>query len=149
MPNLIDPQIKDVDPDRVYVFPNKLTVPDIEKNVAKLHTIANDEADRTIYCLFDEVKTNNEYEVCFPVTHLNLKKYDIDDFKVIQRCNVASCKFDGNFDNLLNTVTQLSDYATEQGYTTHKPYRFLFILSKKAKFSKQQEFSLEIQIPVS
>lgn len=150
MSEIIVPRVKDVDPERVYVFPERLTKEEINKKVQKLHTIANEESDRTIYCLFDEIipGTPVKYEVCFPVSHLDLKKYKLEDFKVIQRQNVVSCDFGGEVNDLLICIEKLTEFAEKEGYTLTKPFRFLFTLHKKPKFSAQPpKFTMEVQIP--
>lgn len=149
MAALINPQIKDAPPERVYVFPEKLTKEEIESNVKKLHTIANEEADRNIYCLFDYKNTPIKYQVCFPVTHLDMKKYKVDEFIVIPREKVASCNFNGDFDTLMETIALLTKYAQDNGHTVYFPYRFLFTLHKKPLLSKQPpKFTMQIQIPI-
>lgn len=143
--------IQDIAPEKVYVFPQKLTKAEIGENVAKLHTIANEQADRTIYCLFDEVVMDQslKFEVCFPVNHLDLKKYTIEDFKVIMREKSVCCDFSGDFANLTNIIGQLKDYAESHGYNIKPPYRYLFTLHKKPLFSKEPpKFSMAIQIPL-
>lgn len=144
-------EIIDVPPERVYVFPKKLTKSEIQDNVNKLHTIANEDADRTIYCLFDDVvmQTSTVFEVCFPVSHLDLKKYNVSDFKVIQREKVVSGVTNGDFSKLTEIISELTEYAKEQGFSIKPPYRYLFTLHKKPFFStKPPEFSMHIHIPV-
>lgn len=144
-------QIKDFIPEKVYVFPKKLTKEEINDNVSKLHTIANQEADRTIYCLFDEVVMDKaiKFEVCFPVNHLDLKKYKKSDFRVLQREKVVSAEFSGDFNKLTDTIAKLTEFANNEGFQVKPPYRYLFTLHKKPMFSKEpQQFTLEIQIPL-
>lgn len=151
MSRILNAQIIDSAPDRVYVFPQRLTKEEISENVEKLHTIANEEADRTIICMFDELVMSKDikFEVCFPVTHLDLKKYSVDEFKVIPRSKVVSCEFSGDFTQLSDIIAQLTKYATDNGYDIIPPYRYLFTIHKKFLLSKQNpKFTMEIQIPV-
>lgn len=143
--------IHDISPERVYVFPERLTRDEIKQNVSKLHTIANEQADRNIYCLFDEVAMDKalKFEVCFPVKHLDLNRYDKNDFKVLQRNTAVTCDFSGDFTELTTIIAQLKKHAEEQGYRIIPPYRFLFTIHKKSLFSTQaQKFSMQIHIPV-
>lgn len=152
MSSLINVQIKDAPPERVYVFPRRLTRDEIESNVKELHTIANEEADRNIYCLFDELNSSTalKYEVCFPISHLDTKKYNVADFKIIPRDKVVSCDFNGDFNSLLENIKNLSHYAAQQGFEVKPPYRFLFTLHKRPLISIQPpKFTMEIQIPVA
>lgn len=138
-------------PERVYVFPEKLTRQEINEKVGALHTIANNEANQTIYCLFDDVAASPDmkYEVCFPHSHLDLKKYKETDFKVMPRELVVTCEFVGEIDKIRTNLNQLLDYAQKNGYEVKPPFRFLFILHKKPLFSKQPpKFTMEIQVPV-
>lgn len=147
----INLQIKDSAPERVYVFPERLTKNEIEKNVEHLHTIANEEADRTIFCFFDEIVEgqNIKFEVCFPISHLDFKKYDVKDFKVIERDRVVSGEFKGDFSDLRFPLEKLTEYAKTQGYNVKAPFRYLFILHKKPLLPKQPpKFTLEVQASV-
>lgn len=113
--------------------------------------MAREESDRRLYCYFDEVTPNApiKYEICYPHAHLNLKKYVYEDFKVIARHQIATCEFDGNFDNLLNTVAQLQAFAKENGYSSKPPYSFKFYFHKKARFSKHKpKITMEVQVPI-
>lgn len=154
MSNQLNIEIRDFEPEKVYVFPQLLTRAEILKKVKTVHTIANDEADREVYCLFDKLpsldaETPMQYEVCFPVTHLNLKKYNIDDFRIFKRETIVTSPFSGDFEDLINSINVLIEHAENNGYKTVKPYRFLFILDKKTFLSnKPQKFRMEIQIPV-
>lgn len=151
MYNLSNVQIKKIPPERVYTFPDRLTKEEIGEKVNKLHTIAKEDADRTIYCLFDEVVMNRDlkFEVCFPISHLDLSKYNIDDFKVLERGMAVCCEFDGDFSELSASISELTRYANDNGYTIQPPYRYLFILHKKPMFSKQpQKFTMEVHIPI-
>lgn len=151
MSELLNVEIKKSLPERVYVFPQKLTTEEIRENVEKLHTIANEEADRTIYCLFDELGLGAEtkFEVCFPVTHLDLKKYSVDDFKILPRHKVISAEFKADFSKLSEAMVQLKQHAESKGYKTYPPYTYLFILHKKSLIPlAPQKFTMEIHIPV-
>ncbi len=148
MPSLITPIIKDADPERVYIFPNKLNLSEIDKNSQKLHAMANEESKSKIYCLFDKLTPDTKYEICFPVSQLDLNKYELDDFKILKREIIVSCIFKSDFDQLKDALHQLQEYAILHGYTVKPPFRFLFTLEKKSKFSKIQDFTLEIQLPI-
>lgn len=150
MYELINKHIKNTAPEKVYVFPELLTHAEIDKNVRTLHVIANKDADRTLYCLFDDIENKNrKYQVCFPLSHLDFKKYDINDIKVLQREEAVSAIYKGEFDELSAATAELTAYAKENGYEVHTPFRYLFILHKKRTFSKKaQEFSMEIHLPV-
>lgn len=144
-------KIKDSAPDRVYVFPERLTKDEIEQNVKLLHTIANEESDRTIFCFFDEIISGQEtkFEVCFPIAHLDFKKYNVNDFRIIERDRVASGEFKGDIEDLRFSLDRLGEYAKTQGYNVKAPFRYLFILHKKPLLSKQpQKFTLEIQASI-
>lgn len=144
-------EIRDVPPERVYVFPELLTQIEIGERVDKLHTIANEESDRTIYCLFDEVHMSSElkFEVCFPISHLDLKKYSKEDFRILEREVAVTGEFSGDFSKLSDCITQLTEFANEQGYAINPPYRYLFILHKKPLFSRHPpKFTMEIHIPL-
>lgn len=151
MSNLTNIEIRDIPPEKVYIFPERLTQNEIGAKVDKLHTIANEQSDRTIYCMFDEVVMNQsiKFEVCFPVSHLNLKKYNLNDFRVLQR-EIAVCgEFDGEFTELSNCIKTLTEYANERDYDIVPPYRYLFIIHKKPLLSKQPpKFTMEIHIPL-
>lgn len=143
--------IQNIAPEKVYTFPEKLTKDEIAEKVAQLHTIANEQADRNIYCLFEEevMDKSLKFEVCFPVTHLDLKKYKVEDFKVLLREKVVYCDFSGDFSNLTSIIAQMKEYATSHGYQIKPPYRFLFTLHKKPLFSKEAaKFTMAIHIPV-
>lgn len=149
MSNLINPQIKVLPPERVYIHQNQLTKDEIITRIQKLHIMARDESSRKIYFVFDKSEQPIKYEVCFPHNHLNLKKYQYEDFKVIERHTVATCEFEGGFDNLLFVVTELEEFVAKQGYSTKPPYSFNFALHKKTRFSKKMPKSdLSIQIPI-
>lgn len=150
MYELLNKQIKNTSPEKVYVFPEQLTQAEINENVKKLHVIANEDADRTLYCLFDDVDNKNrKYQVCFPLSHLDLNKYDINDIKVLQRELAISAQYKGEFSELSEATAALVEYAKQQGHTVTFPYRYLFILHKKKAFSKKpQDFSMEIHLPI-
>lgn len=147
-------EIRDFDPEKVYVYPEILTRADILKKVKTIHTIANEDSERKVYCLFDKVPTLDttipmQYEVCFPTSYLNLKKYNLADFRVIQRESIVWSAFGGDYEDLVNTVIGMEKYAVDNGYQPVKPYRFLFLLDPKTFLSsKPQKFSMEIQIPI-
>lgn len=147
----LDIKIIDSAPEKVYVYPELLTRAQILEKARTLHTMANKESDRQIYCLFDELFTVSpmQYEVCFPVSYLDLKKYDKKDFRILSREVIAHCEFKGQFEDLLKTVDLLKEYSEKNGYKLKKPYRFLFTLDKKSFMSnKLQKFKMEIQIPI-
>lgn len=151
MSRILNAKIIDSAPDRVYIFPQRLTQQEIGENVEKLHTIANEESDRTIICMFDELVMNKDlkFEVCFPITFLDLKKYNVNDFKIIPRSKVVSSEFSGDFSKLSEIIAQLTKFANDNGYNIVPPYRYLFTISKKTLLSKQNtKFTMEIQIPV-
>lgn len=151
MSDTLEIELKQSAPERVYVFPERLTRDEIDGKVKTLHTIANEDANQTIYCLFDEIepKDGMKYEVCFPVSHLDLKKYKKENFRVIQRETVVTCEFLGEIDKIRTNLSALVEYAEKNGYTPKPPFRFLFILHKKPLFSKQPpKFTMEIHVPV-
>lgn len=150
MYQLVNKQIKDTSPEKVYVFPEKLTQPEINMNVSKLHIIANEDSDRTLYCLFDNFEDKNrKFQVCFPLSHLDLKKYSLEDIQVLQRDKAVTAEYKGEFAYLSQAAHELIEYAKEAGYKVRPPYRYLFILHKKKLFSKKpQDFTMEIHLPV-
>lgn len=150
MYELVNTKIMSTAPERVYIFPEMLTQAEIDTNVNKLHIIANEDSDRTLYCLFDDIEnTNRKYQVCFPMTHLNLQKYSTDDITVLQRETAVTAEYRGEFPELSLAVAELVAFAEKQGYTVFTPYRYLFILHKKKAFSKKpQDFSMQIHLPV-
>lgn len=147
---LVNKQIKDTAPEKVYIFPEKLTQEEIDQNVKTLHIIANEDSDRVLYCLFDDVENKNrKYQVCFPLTHLDFNKYKVEDIEVLQREKTVSAEYKGGFSELSDGLNELIQYAEAQGYAVTTPYRYLFILHKKKPFCKKpQEFSMEIHLPL-
>lgn len=149
MSSLINPQIKVLPPERVYIYPDLLTKDEIYSRIQKLHNIARDESDRKIYLYFNKSEQPIKYEICYPHSHLNLNKYEYEDFKVIERHTIATCGFEGGFETLLSVVAELEEFVGKQGYSTKLPYSFHFDLHKKVRFSKKPpKFDLSIQIPI-
>lgn len=144
-------EIMSVDPHSVYIFPNRYTIDGIKKNVDILHKLADAETDGTIFCFGDDLNYSIEkdFEICYPMLKNDYKKYNIHNFKVIQRRDVVIGEYQGQFEEIATGLHKLKEFAENEGYEIELPYCIVYKKGKKPKFSKNPPpFVMHFYIPV-
>lgn len=144
-------EIRSVDPLSVYIFPKRYTFEGIKKNVDILHKLADSETGGKIYCFGDDLnyKPEHDFEICYPMLKNDFKKYNIHDFKVLQRIDAVTGIFTGKYNEITPGLLQLEKYATEHGYKVLLPYCISYKKGKTPKFSKTPPpYEMKFVIPV-
>lgn len=145
-------EIVSLDPKSVYIFPKRHSYEGIKKNVDIIHKLADTETGGVIFCFGDDLdyKPEHEFEICYPMLRNDFKKFNIHEFKVLQRSDVVIGDYIGDYESIPKALLHLQEYAKQQGYVTCMPFCITYQKGKTAKFSKNPPpFDMQLSIPVT
>lgn len=144
-------EIVNVAPIKVLTLPQKYTYDTLKANKSVLHKLSSKESDGTLICMGDVFDYSNDssFEVSYPVSKLDLEKYELEQFKSLPRIQAVLGHFSGTRDDLKESLTTLCDFAKKQGREPTLPYRLVYVRGKNLLFAKIPAFYvMDIYVPL-
>lgn len=144
-------EIVHVAPTKVLTLPQKYTYDTLKTNKSVLHKLSSKESDGTLICLGETFDYCDEssFEVSYPVSKLDLEKYDLQQFKSLPRIQAVLGHFSGTREDLKESLATLCDFAKKQGRQPILPYRLVYVRGKNLLFTKIPAFYvMDIYVPL-
>lgn len=151
---LKDVQFKRINKIQVTSLDKRYTFEEIKNTAVNMHTVADENTNGIIICLGDsfECFPTDDFEICFPVTKVNFKINGDTNSKLLKSINAVSGVFEGTYDDIPNALTDLKEFAEENGKIVTTPYRIVYRkeltnIANKV-FKTFPKYTMEFIVPV-